>query len=341
MRKVLPVQERLKLIPFPDPNLQGGEQPVEITYYLPEYVYTTEDSTSVKMAVWDESTKSWNIKMIGGECEFKPASRQISFTTTTFAPIAMLQSRCTDYPYKDWKLRCVEDEKAYLTLETKRMELMFEIGPLYVKLIRNTAPSLKHLADKPMHPGYLLQELSKCGVHLMPRDEDAKLAGINLKYRPAEERAIVDVATSVRAFHFKRCTWNHGSPDEPGLPEDMILLSIRENLEYDEFFLEDHEPDWRYVAWWHNKCAFVNGCREIDKTIQSTEDKPLVANIGTVSGTNVRVAEGHETHALLNIAVQPPVCSETAAITSQDLSPIDFINTVKKTLRLLRLFSFS
>jgi len=41
-----------------------------------------------------------------------------------------------------------------------------------------------------MHPGYLLMELSKCGIHLLPRNEDAKLAGIQEKERDAEERAI-------------------------------------------------------------------------------------------------------------------------------------------------------
>jgi hypothetical protein len=54
----------------------------------------------------------------------------------------------------------------------------------------------------------LLEELSKCGIHLMPRDEDAKLAGIELKDRVAEERAILDIACAVRAFHFRKAKWN-------------------------------------------------------------------------------------------------------------------------------------
>jgi len=42
----------------------------------------------------------------------------------------------------------------------------------------------------------------------MPRDEDAKLAGIELKDRTAEERAILDVACNVRAIHFRKAKWN-------------------------------------------------------------------------------------------------------------------------------------
>lgn len=42
----------------------------------------------------------------------------------------------------------------------------------------------------------------------MPRDEDAKVAGIELKDRAAEERAIQDVAINVRAIHFRKAKWN-------------------------------------------------------------------------------------------------------------------------------------
>lgn len=47
--------------------------------------------------------------------------------------MAYLQSRCTDYPYKNWKLRCVENQKAILDIETRRgLKLTFEIGPEYL-----------------------------------------------------------------------------------------------------------------------------------------------------------------------------------------------------------------
>ena len=54
----------------------------------------------------------------------------------------------------------------------------------------------------------MLLELKKCGINLLPRDEDAKLAGIELKDREAEELAIIDVTNAVRAFHFRRAKWN-------------------------------------------------------------------------------------------------------------------------------------
>ena len=208
MRNVLTVDERLKRIPYPDPAITMVEQPITVSFYLPKYVFTDKDVTSVKMGVWDEETKSWSIDYVGGDCEFKPETRTIQFTTTKFAPIAMLQSRTTDYPYKNWWLRCTDDETALLDLWTKRIHLRFEIGPLYTKLVDNECPELEHLANRELHPGYLLQEISKCGIHLMPKDDDAKLAGIELKSKQAEERAIIDVACSVRAFHYRKSQWN-------------------------------------------------------------------------------------------------------------------------------------
>jgi len=71
--------------------------------------------------------------------------------------------------------------------------------------------ALAHLAERDgFTPGALLEELAKCGILLMPRNEDAQLAGIELKSQAAEERAIIDVALGVRAFHFRECKWNKG-----------------------------------------------------------------------------------------------------------------------------------
>jgi hypothetical protein len=64
------------------------------------------------------------------------------------------------------------------------------------------------LCNRDLHPGFLLLELQKCGINLIPRDEDAKLAGIELKDRGAEELAILDVSNAIRAFHFRKAQWN-------------------------------------------------------------------------------------------------------------------------------------
>ena len=177
--------------------------------------------------------------------------------------MAMLQSRCTDYPYQGWRLRCIDEDVALFDLKTKRLDLTFEITAMQLKLVNCEEPALAHLNGKEGYsPGYLLEELAKCGILLMPRNEDAQLAGIELKDRAAEERAIIDVALGVRAFHFRECKWNQSQDStNPGVPPENIVMRIRENLEFDAEFLEDYEPDWRYVMWWNNKVSFVENCR--------------------------------------------------------------------------------
>lgn len=137
-----------------------------------------------------------------------------------------------------------------------------------------------------LNPGYLLLELQKCGINLLPRDNDAKLAGIDLKDRAAEERAILDVSNGVRAFHFRKAKWNQGIAGEEGIHSSQVLIRLRENLEYDREFLEDYEPDWRYVSWWGNKCAFQKGCKDTD------------------AKCNAHLSDGQVTHALLSQSIE-------------------------------------
>ena len=94
-------------------------------------------------------------------------------------------------------------------------------------------------------------------------------------------------------------------------------------MEFDEQFEEDYEPDWMYVQWWNTKVSFMTGCK------QSQEDN-----------CKSEIMAGQETHATLKLASLGP-CSEQATNTSGEVTYIEFTDTVKKTLRLMRLFAFS
>jgi cancer susceptibility candidate protein 1 len=139
-------------------------------------------------------------------------------------------------------------------------------------------PELRHIKNKQFQPGFLLMELSKCGLHLLPREEDAALGEIKVKDFFAEEKSILDIATSVRSFAYRSCRWNQT------IEQDQIVVKVRENLEFDREFFEDHEPDWRYLKWWPNKVAFVR-CSDLDDT------------------PDMRISIGQETHAILSLAL--------------------------------------
>jgi hypothetical protein len=186
IRNILTVEQRLKNIAFPEPSaINSSEAEVDLRFKLPDTVYMSEETEDIKMSVWDAERAGWFTEyIVQNKKLYNHQERTIRFPTRKFAPIAMLQSRITDFPYQSWKLRCTEETRALLDLETKRLRLCLEITPIEMKLIDCDEPALAHLTNKEgLNPGYLLQELTKCGILMMPRDEDAALAGIELKDR--------------------------------------------------------------------------------------------------------------------------------------------------------------
>jgi cancer susceptibility candidate protein 1 len=107
----------------------------------------------------------------------------------------------------------------------------------------------------------------------MPVDEDAKGSGINLKSRDAEERAILDIATTMRAFAYRSSKWNKDANEE------NIVVKIRENLEFDREFFEDYEPDWRYLMWYGDKVTFIECNDEADEFNGEIPDKYEVKHL--------------------------------------------------------------
>mmetsp|Transcript_24178 Transcript_24178/g.23756 ORF Transcript_24178/g.23756 Transcript_24178/m.23756 type:complete len:114 (+) Transcript_24178:1091-1432(+) len=112
---------------------------------------------------------AWRTELIG-DLQYDKAAKKLEFTTKKLSPLAYIQPRTTDYPYKSWKLRCIEDEVALLDIETKRLTLTFKICAQSVMLIEKSDVELKDLVNKPMTAGRLLLELVKCGINLMPVD---------------------------------------------------------------------------------------------------------------------------------------------------------------------------
>ncbi len=298
----------LKKVPYPDPSNPG--QSIDhhnVSFTLPSYVYIP-NRDDIKVGWWDVENNKWQHggdHIINAELD---ATNVLQFQMARFAPVALLQSRCTDYPYKSWNLRSIGAEKALLDIETKRMKIKFEIGTDYVKLIDRKENELKHLVDKELQPGYLLHMLSKSGIHLLPNNEDAKLAGINLKTDGVEQSSILDIICGIRGFAFRSCKWNVNASRE------NIVMKIRENLEYDPDFFEDYEEDWTYVKWWEDKVAYV-------KT-RDPSDAP-----------NFDQEDGEETHALLNVITKDRFSEEANDRLTQYY--IDFQLTLKKFITLL------
>ena len=79
MRRVLSTEERLKVIPFPDTSMTMVDNPVEITIKVPDYLYMSQDSTMIKIGVWDEKENEWNTDYIVGDTAYDSEERTVTF----------------------------------------------------------------------------------------------------------------------------------------------------------------------------------------------------------------------------------------------------------------------
>lgn len=174
-------------------------------------------------------------------------------------------------------------------------------------------PELQHLVNVEFHPGILLMSLRKCGINLIPDDDDAERGGIHLKDKFTEERSILDISQTLKVFAFQSVKWSQQASEE------NIVVRLRENPDNDRVFLEDDESDWKSVMWWPNKVAYIK-CKNCDETFNSEFLK--------------------ETHAILPLAVKG-MQSDNAVETCQYYHDIDFIDNIMRTLRLTRLLSFT
>jgi hypothetical protein len=88
MRNVFSISDRLRNIPYPDPNTQISTDPVWISYQLPDYVFTTEND-ELKVGVWDEKELTWQTDLID-DLQYDRTARKLEFTTRKLAQMAYL-----------------------------------------------------------------------------------------------------------------------------------------------------------------------------------------------------------------------------------------------------------
>lgn len=72
--------------------------------------------------------------------------------------------------------------------------LVLEVGPGYAQLVSPQLPQLSALTDKQLAPWQLLSQLSASGLHLLPEDRDAGVAGVVVKTSDAERAMCDDLA---------------------------------------------------------------------------------------------------------------------------------------------------
>jgi cancer susceptibility candidate protein 1 len=199
---------------YPMPNANGvvdysNTNPVRIYWVLPSYLYVNERDT-IKAVLWDKEKCQWSNEHVD-DVRYNWETKALTASVLELAPLALYMPRNVDYPYKSWKVRCVDNDMAILDVVGRRLNLTFEVTPGFVVLRNRTEPELAHIVDKPFEPSNLLFEMRRCGINLLPEDEDAAFCGMTLKDPEAEWKAIEDISTAVRAFYIEHSKWNHSA----------------------------------------------------------------------------------------------------------------------------------
>lgn len=221
-------------------------QAVKVKYTLPDHVIVHGEVPRV--AFWDAEAKEWSQERIA-EVSYNRETRLVGFHTVELAGFSIIQERHIDFPYASWSLHPIGDDATVLTLVTPRFAVEIKIQNKHCCLIGPTdVHELDSLFHKPMSPAQLLEALKRCGINLMPVDDDAGYVSFGdagapvVKENNVERRTYQDIAALAAAFSATYSRWNQGAG------RDKCVFRMKETLDYDEAADSVHETDWRCIA---------------------------------------------------------------------------------------------
>jgi|Transcript_63933 cancer susceptibility candidate protein 1 len=347
IRQIPPPGEELHRLSYPNTEHSLTQtyvaQPCKIEYKVPSNVLIRSKSPTVSW--WDTVAEKWSQEGIDKEISWDPEGRKINFWSSRLAAFSITQERHLDLPYTYWSLRPVAMRKVELIVQAARFELRFEISEEGLKLKGPELPELQGIMyteatedgdaegkasaaggkePRIRSPATLLMELRECGLNLLPEDADADfLPDYTPKNTETQARAYSDLS-EIAAF-YDIASSKHNRTLDP----QRALVRIRENL-----LFEDHDPldpdcdcDYQSIIFFPDKACFV----------QSLEMK---------TPCQEQMVAGHFTHASLYICFDKhPTLGAAVPETLQRLevtcTNVRFIESVRQTMALMRLLSFS
>lgn len=310
-----------------------------------------------------------------------PEANSITFSTLRLAPMAVLQRKDLHYHKHNWKLmmdtssssmvapRGTSSSRALLTLSTETLDnIQFLITDAGCALL---SPSVPHLVSEQIHgiaespvflePGELLTRLAACGIDLCPpastkENGNETVYRVGEKNKVLEDRVMDEIVRIVASYevHLADFSLLAAPPDNlPAYPSD------------DETNPEEYGPDYSSMARWlaavDSPSKIVLTVREVLWPYLGDEELDPIGNIedmraspvtvlaeldGEASGGGVTFrldrscrADPYDSHVHLSTALES--FSSPDARDRVASSNVLFEYTLKKLLRLLRLFSTS
>eukprot|EP00163_Fabomonas_tropica_P007926 TRINITY_DN1755_c0_g2_i1.p1 TRINITY_DN1755_c0_g2~~TRINITY_DN1755_c0_g2_i1.p1 ORF type:complete len:617 (+),score=144.97 TRINITY_DN1755_c0_g2_i1:850-2700(+) len=321
LRQVTHLAERTQPLPYPLQSASGEPSgvpanitPIRCSYVLPGNVLLREDTPTVGW--FDEEAGQWKTDGIT-ETRYDEVTREVSFQTIHLAPMAVLQNRYPDLRFERWELQPTGVNKAVFTLHLTGRDVAIEIGAGYARLLTPKDKELNELHTSRMPVADMLRRLAKCGMYILPSDDDVTfLNGSNVKDPELLQTLFKDMSYFVPSYAFVWSRWNR----EGGLSSSSCVFRVKEFLKWDAPLKLDEDEVWRTVMYnSNNDVMFINATESLDAFDNS-------------------IAEGEKSHLSLYNTLQPSQSPE--AVQRVNEASARFTESVREILDLLRVLDF-
>jgi len=282
---------------------------LSVKFKLPSHVLVRESPPRV--AWWDSMKRKWDTNGVEN-VSFNEETREISCDTVVFGPLAVVQSKSIDIPYRQWALTPTNHNQALLTIEMKTHTLKIQLDEFTATLVQPDLPELVDCFNKPLPPSSLAAALNRSGFTVHPKDSDIEHVDTLVSKEPAVEQQLhEDISMLVPGYAFRGSVWNQAA----GRNKATVQAAPKPDVDI-EPMTETYES---LIHMWENESMKI-------ASLQCSESAPIYKE------------KFGETHLRLEQVLRPAMPELCAANVKS--SSVPFQECVRHMLDAVRLFSF-
>ncbi|ELU16422.1 hypothetical protein CAPTEDRAFT_227810 [Capitella teleta] len=204
--------------------------PIGVTMRLPETVYFCEEP---QVARWDEEIKQWRLDGFSDH-KFNEDKRLLSFRTTQFGTMALIQDTHINMPFQSWEIRPRGLNHCVMTIIAAIVEVEIQIKNDVCCLTQPDKPEVQHLLNQWYPPREFIKRMRAAGLNVFPEPDSSKYVSIQAKNAITEERLYQQMAMTASGMAFSWSKWNSEVGDK-----ERIILQGCEQLQDEALFEED------------------------------------------------------------------------------------------------------
>lgn len=199
--------------------------PLNIKFQVQPHILLRESPPRVGW--WDHKAKKWSTEGISN-VQFNDKTREITCETIVFSPIAVVQSKSLDIPYRAWSLTPTGHNEAMLSIEMKTHTLKILLSELTAKLVQPELPELVDCFNVALPPSSLAAALARSGFTVNPTDPDIEHVDTLVPKDPAVEKQLhEDMSLMAAGFTFCGSVWNQAAG------RNKCSVQVAEKPDYD------------------------------------------------------------------------------------------------------------